>query len=87
VLINTITFDELFDLACDSEIKLEMDLTNATEAHVSPITNNLRYVDDNIQMESDQFEILGETFKEKVKLVVHHMRRASKVSQMICNIN
>jgi hypothetical protein len=42
VLINTITFDELFDPACNSKIKLEKDLTNATEARVSPITNNLR---------------------------------------------
>jgi hypothetical protein len=42
VLTNTITFDELFDLSCDSEIKLEKDLTNATEARVSPITNNLQ---------------------------------------------
>jgi len=35
------TFDELFDLACDSEITLKKDLTNNIEACVSPITNNL----------------------------------------------
>ena len=59
------SFDELFDLACDSEIKLKKDLTNATEARVSPITNNLQQIDVNIQMRSKEFEILDETFEEK----------------------
>jgi hypothetical protein len=51
----------LFDLACDSERKLKKDITNKIEALVSPITNNLQQVDVNIQMESKQFETLGET--------------------------
>jgi hypothetical protein len=55
----------LFDLACDSEIKLKKDLTNATETRVSPITNNLQQIDVNIQMRSKEFEILDETFEEK----------------------
>ena len=56
------TFNELFDLACDSEITLKMGLTNTTEARVPPITNNLQQVADNIQTESEQFEIPRETF-------------------------
>jgi hypothetical protein len=58
----------LFDLACDSERKLKKDITNKIEALVSPITNNLQQVDVNTQMESKQFETLGETFIEKVNL-------------------
>jgi len=52
----------LFDLACDYEIMLKMGLINTTEARVPPITNNLQQVADNIQTESEQFEIPRETF-------------------------
>ena len=41
------TFNELFDLACDSERKLKKDITNKIEALVSPFTNNLQQVDVN----------------------------------------
>jgi hypothetical protein len=82
------SFDELFDLACDSKIKLKKNLTNTIEACVPPITNNLQQVDDNIQMESEQFDILVETFKEKVNLAAPTpFEKSIKGKSDGCNIN
>jgi hypothetical protein len=82
------TFNELFDLACDSQRKLKKDITNKIEALVSPITNNLQQVDVNIQMESKQFETLGETFKEKVNLAAPTpFEKSIKGKSNGCNIN
>ena len=67
---------------------MKKDLTNTIKARVLPITNNLQQVEDNIQMESKQFEILVETFKEKVNLVAPTpFEKSIKGKSDGCNIN
>jgi hypothetical protein len=81
------SFDELFDLACDYERNLKMDLANTKEALASPITNNLQQVDINIQMESKKFGILGDSFQEENPAACTTFEKSSKGKSNVHNKN
>lgn len=82
------SFDELIDLACDSEINLKKDVTNTIEALVSPITSNLQQLDIKIQMEGKEFEISGESFQKEENLAAcTHFEKSIKGKSDDHNIN